>query len=371
MAAVVAIPSARALVSLEDGLDHVFIDGSVEMAYDSNLFANSNNLGSFSYQGSLGTEFVRRAGWIGVTVTASLSFATYPDFRNQDYIDPKISAELTKQTGRTTGSLTMDVQREDRTDVTINTRDTSWNYDAGLDIQYPVIERYSITGTLDYSRVDYSDRQLFTDLSTYTGNLYLYYILNEQRDLFIDSRTRYSYESNGDLEVDNALSAGVSGRVIGPFNGSVQLGYQSRTPYGGPDHSSFDDITASGSTTWNVNRRITVTGNLSRDFSTTALAQSIQSTSAGLTLQDSFTSKASATLTGEVGQNEFLGMEGVIEPGGKRRIDSFYSLGAGYFYTFNQHLKVSINYTYYKSYSTLEFAEFARDGVTFAISSHW
>ena len=96
--------------------------------------------------------------------------------------------ELTKQTGRTTGSLVVSVQKENRADVDVNTRDISWNYDVGLNFQYPVIERYSISGSLDYDHVDYLDQQLFTNLTTYTGSLSLFYILNEQRDLFINYR---------------------------------------------------------------------------------------------------------------------------------------------------------------------------------------
>ena len=203
------------------------------MAYDSSVFANSQSGGSLVYEGSLGIEFTRRAGWIGVNVSASMDFARYANFRKQDFMDPKLSAELTKQTGRTTGSLTMSAQREHRADVDVNTRDVSWNYDVGLNFQYPVITRYSISGMFDYNRVDYQDAQLFTNLTTYTGSLYLYYILNEQRDLFIDYRARYSDEALGTSDVDNSLSGGVSGKVFGPFNGSLQLGYEQRTPHGG------------------------------------------------------------------------------------------------------------------------------------------
>src|SRR5476649_1884196 len=136
VAAAALAPAAQALVSLEDGKDHIFIDGTLDVGYDSNVFANSQSGGSMVYQGSLGMEFTRRAGWIGVNGTASLNFARYANFRDQNYVDPKVTAELTKQTGRTTGSLTVSVQRENRADVTINTRDISWNYDVGLNFQY-------------------------------------------------------------------------------------------------------------------------------------------------------------------------------------------------------------------------------------------
>jgi hypothetical protein len=134
---------------------------------------------------------------------------------------------------------------------------------------------------------------------------------------------------------------------------------------------NFDDVTASGAATWNINRRMTLTANLSQDYSTIATGQSIESTSAGLVFQDSFTAKASATLSGSVGRNKFLGTEGEINPDGPERIDYYFDLSAAYFYTVNQHLKVFINYSYYRSYSTLAYAEFPREQLDLGMSSHW
>jgi hypothetical protein len=369
--AVLAAP-ARALVALEDGRDHIFVDGSFEMGYDSNVFANAESGGSVSYRETLAIAFSRHAGLIGVNATASLEAGQYSSFRGQNYVDPKVTAELTKLTGRTTGTLSASIQREDHADVTTNTRDTSWVYDTGLNFQYPVIERYSISGTVDYNKTDYLDQTLFTNLVTYTEDVYLYYILNEQRDLFVDYRNRYTEEESGVTDSDNDLSGGVSGKVYGPFNGSVQFGYQQRSTRGGPEAGDvFNDVSANGATTWNIDRRMTLTANLSRDFSTTATAQSIDTSSAGLVFQDSLTAKASTTLTAEGGQNRFLGAEGDVQPGGAQRVDWFYELGAAYFYTVNQHLKFSISYDYYRSYSTLAYAEFGRHQVDFTVSSHW
>jgi|CZKI01.1.fsa_nt_gi hypothetical protein len=371
MATAVFPPSARALVSLEDGRDHLYIDGSVEIGYDSNVFANAHSGGSMLVEGSLGTEFARRAGWIGVDATASLTFARYANFREQDYVDPKFTAELTKQTGRTTGSLVLSVQRENRADVDVNTRDVSWDYDLDLSIQYPVIERYSISGSFDYSYVEYQNQQLFTNLATYTGSLYLYYLLDAQRDFFIDYRARYSALSNASDDVDNSLSVGVNGRVYGPFNGSLQAGYQVRSDNGGSSAGVYSDFTASGSMAWNMNRRMSLTADLSRDFSTTAQAQSIDSTRVGLTFKDSFTSRASGNLQGAAGQNRFLGAEGLVTPDGTRRIDNFISFSAAYFYTLNEHLKISIDYVYFRNWSTLAYAEFPRSQVNLSLTSHW
>jgi hypothetical protein len=372
-AAAVVCPHALALVSLEDGRDHLFIDGSVEMSYDSNIFAHAQSGGSLAYEGSLSTEFVRHAGWIGVNIKASLSFANFARYSQQNYVDPSINAELTKQTGRTTGSLTFSMQKINRADVDVNTRDVSWVYDAGLNFQYPVIERYSVSGAFDASHTDYLNKQLFTDSTAYSGSLYLYYVLNEVRDIFVDYRSRLTDEGNGQNELDNSLTAGVSGRVIGPFNGSLQVGYQVRNPTGGTPSSSgrYGDLNGSGTMTWNVNRRVTLTADLLKDFAVTANALSVDTLSGGLTLQDSLTSKAVATLDGSVGENRFLGNDGQATPGGPERIDRFISFGGFYSYAFNEHLKLQVGYSYYKSWSDVAYAEFPRAQYNLTLSSHW
>jgi hypothetical protein len=374
VAIAVCAPRALALVSLEDGRDHLFIDGTVNMSYDSNVFTNAQDQGSLVFQGTLSTEFTRRAGWIGVNATASLDWARYANFRNQDYVDPSFKAELTKQTGRTTGSLTFGVARTDRADVDVNTRDISWNYNAALNFQYPVIERYSISGSLAYARADYQDQGLFTNQTTYTGNLYLYYILNEVRDLFIDYQTTLTDESKGAGDsLDRSLSVGVSGKVVGPFNGSLQAGYGTRSPTGavGPYSVSSHNWSASGTMSWNLSRRMALSADVSRQFSTTAEALSVEATTAGLTFQDSLTAKASLTLDFSVGENEFLGAEADQAPGGKQRVDTFAMLSASYFYTLNKHLKAYVTYTYYRNWSTLPYAEFPREQIDAGLSSHW
>ena len=90
--------------------------------------------------------------------------------------------------------------------------------------------------------------------------------------------------------------------------------------------------------------------------------------------QDSFTANSSTHAVGDQrgAERKFLGVEGIVEPGNKRRVDSYVSTSIGFFYTLNQHLKFNFNYTYYRSFSTLDFAEFARDGArASAPRSHW
>jgi hypothetical protein len=373
-AVAVFAPRAQALVSLEDGKDHLFVDATADISYDTNVFTNAQDQGSLVFQGSLSTEFTRRAGWIGVNVTAALDWAHYAEYRTQDYADPTLKAEFTKQSGRTTGTLTFGVGRTAKADVDVNTRDVSWNYNAGLNFQYPVIERYSISGSFVFNRVIYQDQALFTNETTYSGNLYLYYILNEVRDLFVDYQTELTDEAKGaGNSIDRSLSVGVSGKVIGPFNGSFQVGYGTRGPEGpsGPFSTTSSNWSASGSMSWNLSRRMALSADLTRDFSTTAEALSVEATTAGLTFQDSITAKASLTVDLTAGENQFLGSEGDTAPGGKQRVDTFASLSASYFYTVNKHLKAFVTYTYYRNWSTLPYAEFPREELSGGLSSHW
>jgi hypothetical protein len=139
----------------------------------------------------------------------------------------------------------------------------------------------------------------------------------------------------------------------------------------GPDSVTSHDWSASGSMIWNMSRRMTLSADLARDFSTTAEALSIESTTAGLTFQDSFTAKASLTLDASAGENQFLGAAGDSAPGGKQRVDRFATLGASYFYTLNKHLKAFVTYSYYRNWSTLPFADFPREQVSLGLSTHW
>ena len=365
------VPSALGLVALEDGNEHIFVDGSVGVGFDSNLFANSQQQSSSSMQESLELEFNRRAGWIGVNATAALLAAQYSSAHKLDYVDPKVTAEFSKQTGRTTGSLTFDVQRIDRADINVNTRDSSWTYDVGLNFQYPVIDRYSFAGSIGYDQINYDNTRVFTDLTTYLASLSLYYIISDARDFFVTYRNRVSDERTGGYDDDNALLAGVSGKVVGPFNGSLQVGYETRTPYSLPGQSRNSDLTASSSVTWNIDRRDSLTADLSKDFAVTANAISVNTEVANLGLMDSFSAKDVVNLGVGVGRTEFLGNNGLLSPGGPRRRDTFFTANAAYTHHFNQHVKIQVNYVYFRSWSNLAFATFPRQQWNLFLTVHW
>ena len=373
LAIAVGAKPAKALVSLEDGLDHVFVTGTFGIAYDSNVFTNKSSGGDTTMSYGVTVEFNRQAGWIGVNASVAWNGTNFAHDTTQNFLNPAYNAEFTKQTGRTTGSLTLGAQRQSRADVAVNLRDTSWSYNAGLNFKYPVIERYSLSGSLGYGLIDYSNRVLFTNLATYSANLDLYYVLSDARDLFGGYRYRYSQSTANTYDVDHALTAGVSGKVIGPLNGSLRLGYQIRQ-----DHAAkvttYPAFTAAGSLTWDINRKLSSTLSLSKDFSTTATDISLDQNTADLGVQYAMNSKFSITGGVSAGLTDYLGRLGVVNAtivGSPQRRDEYFSWNAGVNYTLSQHLKASLAYSFYENWSNLDYAVFSRNNWTLTISSRW
>jgi hypothetical protein len=366
-------PLARALVTLEDGRDKIFVTGTAGIAYDSNVFANSGSGGSMTYNASVGIEYVRRAGWIGVNASVVWTFQRYANYSAQNYADPAYSLELDKESGRTTGALTLSAQKQNRADVDVNTIDTSWAYAAGLSVRYPVIDRYSFSAGFNYAYTDYSDQALFTNLSQYAANLQLFYVLSEQRDLFVGYRYRYNESSGVAHDVDHNVFAGVTGRILPGLNGSLQVGYQLRFPY---EHDTTrggteGDYTVTGSTTWDLNRKSNLTGTVTKDFGVTATAISIDTLNAALTYTYSYSAKLSAFAGIGGGETDFLGDNGRVYPHGPQRRDLDFTWNVGLNFTLNQHFKATLSYDSIRNWSNLSIAEFPRELVNLTLTSRW
>ena len=58
-AAVIACPPARALVTLNESHDHIYVTGTFGVSRDSNIFANHDNQGDFVYTSSLVADYTR------------------------------------------------------------------------------------------------------------------------------------------------------------------------------------------------------------------------------------------------------------------------------------------------------------------------
>jgi len=361
-----ACAPALGLIKLDDGHDQFFVSGTAGLTYDSDIFASSTGSADTSINSSLDLEYRRKAGMLGVNADFGWNFAHFFRFTNQDFADPHFSAELTKDGGRTTGSIKLDAHRDDRTDTVVNTRTESWNYDAELNVKYPVIERYSISGNFGFGREDFLNNDLLTDFDTYTAGADLLYALNSTRNLSLGYRYRATQTAADTLDQDHAITVGVDGKIAGKFNGNARIGVQEREiARRDGHHESHTSLTASLSTTWTLTSRFALIGDASRDFSTAATDVSVDSTSVGLTGQYSINAK----LVGFAGVN-YGHVDFIDELSGGRRDDSV-SFNAGATYTYSERFKLTATYTFTHNWSTFSLGNYDRHMFSINASSRW
>lgn len=356
--------SALALLQLNEGRDQLFATASVSIGYDSNIFADDKGESDIFTNSSLALEYLRHAGLIGVNGTLAWNLGSFASNSSEGFSNPSLNLEFVKNTGRTTGSLTLGVSRQSQADPYVNLRTESWNYNAGLNWKYPVITRYSFAGSLAYGQLDYVDNSSgLVDLSTYTASTDLFYAYTSKRDLLAGYRIRISDTSSGGQTVDHALTAGVSGKILAKLHGVVRAGYQVReNDATGERHES---ITTSASTTWDISKRFSLTGTINKDFSTTATESSVDTLGVNLDAQYAFTGRWSIYSGVGAGQSDFLdGFD-------NGREDRYFTWSAGANYTLNDHFKASLTYSYFKNWSNRSASSFDRHSVTLNLTSRW
>jgi len=367
--------SAQALVKFNDGHDGIFVTGTAGIGYDSNILANSNAVSDTTFNSSIEFDYQRKAGMLGVNGSLGWAFTRFDRNTSENFADPHAHLELTKSGGRTTGSLTLGAERRSRAEEALNLRTVSWDYNAGLNFKYPVIERYSIAGQVGYDYQDYLNNNALFDIRTYTASGDLYYVYTSERDLLGGYRLRVTDTTNGTRSYDHAFTLGTTGKLLPKLNGTVRLGYQFRETDRGhfevpaapidTTQDRYNAFTASASATWTISRRLNITGLASRDFSTLATDVNVDTTA--VMLDANFAAKAKLSLFGGVGAGRirFLGAASI------GRVDTYETAHAGVSYTLNDHLKITLSGLYYKNWSLLEQGDYDRRTISLIVSSRW
>jgi hypothetical protein len=355
-----------ALIKFNDGRDEIFVTAEVGFGYDSNIFATRDGDGDSSINGSVLLEYQRMAGMLGVNANVGWTYAQFNRYEDENFSNPRFEFELTKNSGRTTGSARISAQKENRADSAINLRTESWNYAGDLTVKYPVIERYSLSGKLGYDHQDFEDNTALVDIRTYSAGADLFYALNSERDLTAGYRYRTTDTTADTTDRDHAFNVGVEGKIIPKLNGSARIGVQNREI----DHlveqdSSHTSLMAELSTTWTVTTRFSLTGDLSKDFATLATNESVDTTSASLSAQYAVNSKTAAFAAAGYGHLRFI----ESDPPVRRDVYATFNLGLAY--TFNDRLKITGTYGYFQNWSTLDLSDFDRHSFSINVSSRW
>ncbi len=394
LATSLAVTPARALVTLNDGHDKIFVNGSMSVSRDSNVFANSDNRGDYVYSTSLSAEYTRRAGWIGVNANAAVSSSRFGTIEGQDFNNPSFGLEFTKQSGRTTGSLTFSAARESRADASVNVRSSSWNIPVGLNFKYPIAGTYTLAGSFGYSSRRYLDETVFASLTSLSASLDVFHILTSERDMLVGYRYRHNETSRDTSSADHAFSLGINGKLIRGVSGSLRVGYQVRIPrtvLG--EQPAIKSWTISSPASFSISKKLNLNGSIGKDLAITATDSFVDTTTASIDTQYAYNSHLSFTASATFGDSKFLGESGrivltgatpavfdfdgtLLVPAfpavlGKNRHDNYFTWSANLGYSLNEHFKAMLTYSWFKNWSTIEFADFVRSSWTLSLSSRW
>jgi hypothetical protein len=356
--------NAFALVKSAEGRDELSVTGSLATGYDSNINSAHEGKSDIITSTTLAVDYARNAGMIGVNAELSWTRADFTENAAESFSDPSLNLEFNKTTGRATGSITFSAARQSQADPALNQRTVSWNYNTAFNWKYPVMDRYSLGGTLSHGMVDYTGpTTALTDLTTKSASTDLFYKYNSQRELLAGYRIRQSDTSANNQSIDHAITTGVSGKILAKLKGEIRAGYQLRQD--DASGQSFGSTTASAAVTWAINRRFNLTATVDKDFSTTANESSVDNLSFNLDAQYALTYQWSLFTGLGTGQSQFLnGTE-------LDRSDYYATWRTGASYTLNQHLRISLNYSFFVNQSNRSTSSFDRNTLTLNLSSRW
>lgn len=356
--------SALALLNIDGTRNQVFVFGKVVFSYDSNVFAQNNSQGDYTTNASFGLELKRRAGIIAVNAQGVVEYQRFNRLTGQNSWNPSFNIEFNKTTGRTTGALTVNAYRSAKADSAVNLRTSSWNFPIGLSIKYPINDKFYVTSQSNFlsRRFVNSSATGLSNYLDYAEGIDMFYVYTSKLDLLGGYRIRVSETDRG-RTLDHNFNIGATGGLFSKVNGVVRFGYQIR--HDEKNNETFSQLSMSAALTWNATRKLNVTGQVARDFSTTATALTVDSMSAALRANYIFTRRFQVDGGVGYGRNIFLGQ---VQ---SSRRDDFLSWDVGATFVWNEHLRINGTYNSLHNWSTLAFSDFQRHGYSIDISSRF
>lgn len=345
-------PPAGALLNIDGTRNQVFVFGNVTLGYNSNIFAEAGGEGDATRSAQVGIELKRRAGIIAVNATAKLDYLTYNRYTGENSLNPSLSIDLNKTTGRTTGTFTVSAFRETRSDSAVNLRTSSWNFPVNLNLRYPVNDHLYLTSGTGYLRRTYDDTAGLVDYRDISEAIDFFYVYTSKLDLLGGYRLRVGTTSLGTRTADHWFNVGATGGIYSKLSGTVRIGYQLRSVTGGPQNDDFRHFNAAVSLNWPLTRKLFLSTSLLRDFNTIATGASVDSTSAMLNAAYTYNRKLEFGANTAVGRNKFLGRDQLA------RADTFYTFGVNGRYNMSEHWQFGAAYTYFRNWSSINFADY-------------
>lgn len=343
---------AGALLNIDGTRNQVFVFGNVTLGYNSNIFAEAGGEGDSTRSAQVGIELKRRAGIIAVNATAKVDYLTYGRYTGENSLNPSVSLDLNKTTGRTTGTFTVSAYRETRSDSAVNLRTSTWNFPVNLNLRYPVNDHLYVTSGTGYLRRTYDDDSGLVDYKDVSEAIDVFYVYTSKLDLLGGYRLRVGTTSLGSRTADHWFNVGATGGIYSKLSGTVRVGYQVRRVTGGPQNDDFTHFNAAASLNWPLTRKLFLSTSLVRDFNTIATGASVDSTSAALNAAYTYNRKLEFSANTAVGHNKFLGRDQLS------RTDTFATFGVNGRYNMSEHVQFGAAYTYFRNWSSINFADY-------------
>ena len=368
------VPPAAAVVSIDGTRRNPSIEASASLTDDSNVFMDDSRRRDVVRGASLSAEYTRRSGWLGLDAGLAVESSRFSSLRGQDFDNPSFHLDLLKRSGRTTGFLSLAAARESRADALVNTRSTYWSFPAGFGVRYPVGGALALGSAVNHSARRYVDDVAFANLHTWSVSLDAIRIIDGTREIQVRYRHRRSETSRGTVSLDRAVSSGMSGRLVRGLQGDVHAGVQTRHATGRGEHDgAFASWFAGGSATYEISRRLRLTGSLAKDFTTTATDAMVDAADLAVTADYKATAGVSLTSSIRGGASRHLGRATIASGAGAEqgRRDRFSGVDLTLSWAIAEHWRAAVTSGRFRNISTLGSADFSRSTWSGRISFRW
>lgn len=359
-----ATSQVQALFNLNQGKDMIFVSSSYTIGFDTNVFTRTTDQSSVTQNFSLSAAYTRNAGLIGVTANIGTSTGRFESIRSQDFTDPTLAVSFRKRYGRTTGALRLQTRRDSQPDPDAGQRTRAWNHALGLDIRYPVNDRYFFTNGFNVSSRLYTNSAVFSDLTSFSDSVALNYALSSKLDLNSAYTFGYSQTSRNTNAFDHSVTFGASGGILPKLSGSINLGlvHRANETSTGIDET-FTGFSSGTSLKWLFSRRLSFNADLNSDISTTSTDISVLRTSGGFHTTASVTSKYILNSGVVYTVTRFLGVAGA------GRMDDMLQFSASLGRALTTHMNTSVSYVYMLNRSNSSGADFERHTLSLMLSA--
>lgn len=364
VACLAASPLAHALLTFNDGKDQIYVTSTYSFGYDTNVFAQKIPHGAATQAWSFEADYSRHAGIIQVSASATMNLGAFAGLAGQDYIDPGVTVDFSKGTGRTTGDLSLGATRTNAPDTSANDRAIAWNYDSTLKLRYPINERFYLTNVAGANFTSYTNTQVFADQESYTDGFGVNVIYDSKLDL--NAMYNVGWDQTHDTSaLTQSVTLGADGTVLPKLTGSVDVGLSHDATYYTHPHfpsSGFDALDANANLIWRFSRDMTFEGTVSRNLGIASTDIGDEVTTFTIGNDTSLGKKLRLHLAVDYIPTVYIGRNSL------GRKDYLWEFLASLQTAITTHWRVAVSYIYMINYSNLSTARFTRQTVSFSVT---